>query len=113
MAASFTIDLPAPPSVNAIWSAGRRRIYKSQIYVDWIHAATSLMWDRKWPRIKGQFEAHIVIDDHVRGDLDNRHKALLDWAQKMELISNDKHCTRLVLERGNAPAGCILTIKER
>jgi Holliday junction resolvase RusA-like endonuclease len=109
----IVIDLPMPPSVNAIWRSGRRRVFRSAAYTNWIRLADAeLMARRQFPKkkIEGPFAAHITLSRKVRGDLDNRVKGLLDFLQSREIIRNDSDCQRLTVERGEAAAGCRLTL---
>jgi Holliday junction resolvase RusA-like endonuclease len=111
----IVLDLPAPPSANAIWRSGRRRVYRSKAYLDWLRAAdVEIMARRQMPKkkIDGSFQAHVTLSQKVRGDIDNRVKGLLDFLQSREIIRNDSDCKRLVLERGEAEAGCRLTLRE-
>jgi Holliday junction resolvase RusA-like endonuclease len=111
----IALDLPTPPSVNRLWRSGRGRVFRSKTYLSWIQAADAeLMARRQMPkkRIEGPFEAHITLSRKVRGDLDNRVKGLLDFLQSREIIRNDSDCKRLVVERGEAAAGCRLTLRE-
>lgn len=111
------LDLPCPPSVNRIWQrkkAGKKSVFLSAEYVSWKRNADSLSIAlgqcRRVKCIKGPFEAHIILQ-RSHGDLDNRIKALLDWAQSRELIQNDKFCERIVAEWGTAPHGCRLILR--
>ena len=115
---TITIDLPYPVSTNRIWRYGKGRVYRSELYKEWMadadaHALTQLRGAR--PMIRGMFDAHIYLSQEGgRLDIDNI-KCLLDWAQSRRLISNDKHCHRLTIERiaaENAPAGCRLILRE-
>lgn len=106
------IDLPMPPSVNRIWranKAGKKRVSISPEYDAWKKQADLLAMSsgqfRGIQPIRGKFEARIILK-RVRGDLDNRAKGVLDWLQSRALIVDDKDCERLVLEWGDAPAGC-------
>jgi Holliday junction resolvase RusA-like endonuclease len=86
-------------------------------YKRWLDAADSMVFVaggvRKLGKIEGAFEAHLTLDkNHPRpGDLDNRIKATLDFVQRIEVITNDKHCQRLTVERGKAPEGCRLVLR--
>jgi Holliday junction resolvase RusA-like endonuclease len=108
----IVLDLPMPPSVNRIW---RRRggggMYLAKEYQDWINRANNFLLAQKCKingrQIKGRFELTLTISDRQRrGDLDNRLKTVLDFCQRVNLIENDKHAERIVLEWGNAPEGC-------
>lgn len=111
------IDLPYPPSVNRIWranKAGSKRVSISPEYDQWRGAADRLaiaLGSCKGVRkIMGKFEATIILKRQA-GDLDNRIKGVLDWAQSRELIADDKHCERLTVEWGEAPYGCRLILR--
>jgi Holliday junction resolvase RusA-like endonuclease len=109
----ISVNLPMPPSVNRLWRSGRGLVFRSKAYLDWIRAADAeLMASRQMPkrRIEGPFEAHITLSRRVRGDVDNRVKGLLDFLQSREIIRNDSDCQRLTVERGEAEAGCRLTL---
>jgi Holliday junction resolvase RusA-like endonuclease len=103
------VHLPMPPSVNRIWRAnkagsGINRVSISPEYRAWRKAADNLAI------AMGKFEA-IIILQRTRGDLDNRVKGLLDWAQSRQLVADDKHCERLTVEWGEAPYGCRLILR--
>jgi Holliday junction resolvase RusA-like endonuclease len=120
---TITIDLPYPVSTNRIWRYGKGRVYRSELYKEWMADADAhmLMAKLRAPTIKGMFDAHIYLSQAGgRIDIDNI-KCLLDWAQSRRLISNDKHCARLTVERtagfpetssANAPFGCRLILRE-
>lgn len=114
----LTVDLPLPISVNRIWranKAGKKRVSISPEYANWKRHADMLVMSmgalRGVRRIHGKFEARIVIQ-RTPGDLDNRIKGVLDWAQSRELIDDDKFCERITAEWGEAPTGCRLTLRE-
>jgi Holliday junction resolvase RusA-like endonuclease len=105
----IVLDLPPPPSTNRLWRSARRRVFRSKVYLDWIRAADAeILARRQMPkkRIGGLFAAHVTLSQKVRGDIDNRIKGLLDFLQSREIIRNDSDCKRLVVERGEAAAGC-------
>lgn len=110
------LDLPMPPSVNRIWRANRagpNKVSKSEEYKKWLkHAdsvAMSMAQFRGLKTIVGPFEAKIVLR-RQQGDLDNRAKGVLDWLQSRGVVVDDKFCERLVLEWGEAPVGCRVTV---
>jgi len=118
------VDLPMPPSTNRLWSHGENgrggKVFLGPAYRKWKAQADLLAIANRVYRgievITGPFEAHIALNKTVgKGDLDNRVKALLDWAQSREMIRNDKFCMRLIVEwvePANAPDGCRLTLRE-
>lgn len=67
---------------------------------------------RGFKTIIGPFEVKIIIQ-RQRGDLDNRAKGILDWLQSRAVVVDDKYCERLVMEWGEAPAGCRVTVTPR
>lgn len=119
MSASIVIDLPVPPSVNRIWRANRagpKKVSLSPEYKAWKdHADRLAMTTAQFRGLKtivGPFEVKIVIK-RQRGDLDNRAKGILDWLQSRAVVVDDKYCERLVMEWGEAPAGCRVTVTPR
>lgn len=112
----IVLDLPMPPSVNRIWRANRagpNKVSRSSEYKSWLRHADSMTMAmaqfRGLKTIVGPFEAKIVLR-RQRGDLDNRAKGILDWLQSRGVIADDKFCERLVVEWGEAPAGCRVTV---
>lgn len=115
------MHLPYPPSTNKLWrraSNGRQHVTLSDEYRAWKRRADDLTLSlhglRGVRQITGAFEVRLILqrlDNLPRGDLDNRIKAVLDWAQSRELILNDKHCERLSAEWGDAPHGCRLILR--
>jgi Holliday junction resolvase RusA-like endonuclease len=93
---------------------GRARSAISPEYDQWKRAADKLAIAlggcRHLKRIDGKFEALIILK-RQRGDLDNRVKGVLDWAQSRELIADDKYCERLTVTWGEAPYGCRLILR--
>lgn len=118
------LDLPFPPSVNRIWrqsaKAGKNKVRLAGDYIKWKEAADiRVLVNKTWRRvcIHGYFEAHIALNREIGrwGDLDNRIKAVLDWAQSRALVTNDKNCRLLTVEwtaHAFAPDGCRLTLRE-
>lgn len=118
---TVTLDLPFPPSVNRIWrQAAKAKVHLSPDYVKWkANADVCVLVNKTWRRvcIQGHFEAHIALNSELGrwGDLDNRIKAILDWAQSRALVTNDKNCRRLIVEwvqHACAPEGARLTLRE-
>lgn len=119
----IVLDLPAPPSTNRIWmraKAGNRAVFTSPEYKKWKRAADDLIGAMAQMRgvkpIKGRFEAEIVLSEkHTRIDLDNSVKALMDYCVRCQIVVDDgpKYLRRLVLDWGNAPHGCRVTLRAR
>jgi Holliday junction resolvase RusA-like endonuclease len=113
------VDLPFPVSVNRLYRKGKNLVYKSAEAKTWIIKADNLWLSQKRgiPRcIGGPFSAWIELAIGMgRGDGDNRVKIVLDWAQRIGLISNDKNARRTTVEwveRHIAPHGCKLSLTE-
>jgi len=118
---TFVVDLPFPPSVNRIWRLrkGGNKIMRSKDYLDWLERADKHCIAQRTlagiTPIAGPFAAIIQLARNAgRGDLDNRAKCVLDWAQSRALIVDDKHCQLLIIEwtdREFAPDGCRLSLR--
>lgn len=120
MTTDITLDLPAPPSVNRLRLIGRGKgntrisVTKSKAYLSWIKRADALTLQlgqfRGLKQVRGKFEAVVVLK-RSNVDLDNHAKGLMDWLQSRGVIENDRHCEKLTLEWGDAPAGCRVTVR--
>lgn len=117
---TLIVDLPPPPSVNRVrridW-ANRKRASR------WIEAADKLViFQRSGTnnplrngKITGRFEATITLDGQRNLlDADNAIKSILDYAVRIELVTDDspKFLRRLIVEWGYAPEGARLTLRE-
>lgn len=117
------VDLPFPPSVNRIWRAQRKEdganVRRSPEYRAWLQQADMCaIADRTWRhkhRMPAAFKAIILLDRSSRlGDIDNRIKCVLDWAQRSELIKNDRLCEEITarwVSPIEAPSGCRLILR--
>ena len=84
------LDLPIPPSVNALWSYGRGRVRRSDEYQAWLREAG---WELKQQRpisIPSPVALTLKagLPDRPR-DIDNIAKAALDLLQAHGVIEND------------------------
>lgn len=112
------IAIPFPPSVNRIWKPTTRRrklkgkpgFYLDAKYTAWKGEADKVALAQKpLPRIAGRFSARLVLDTARRRsntDADNRVKVVMDWLQRVEVITNDSQADRVSVEWGEAPEGC-------
>jgi Holliday junction resolvase RusA-like endonuclease len=107
------LDVPVPPSVNRTRRAHGAGIARLRA---WHHAADAVVMAGRQlagqPRIAGEFEAHIIISKNCRFDIDNAIKGLVDYAVRLGVVPDDRHMCRLVVERGDAPEGVRLTLRE-
>ena len=103
-----TLDLPFPPSVNAIWRFSGKSAYVSKQYSSWQKQADDAYRLQKSDKtigtpIKGAFEVHMTFSESKRRwntDLDNRIKVTLDALQRFNLIENDSKCQKLTATWG-------------
>lgn len=107
----ISLDLPAPLSVNRT----RRINWDAKPHIKaWIRAADNLVRSqgRLPERISGQFQVTLTFPEGSRIDLDNSPKQVIDYLRRLDLIANDspKHMRRVVLEFGDAPEGCHVTV---
>src|SRR5690242_1389792 len=106
----ININLPWPPSQNAIWRKNKRAskgVYRDPKYVRWIEQSLWIAKLGKHQQIKGKFSATIILNppDKRKSDIDNRVKVLLDLAQKANLIENDNLCRLLIVSYGEGEPG--------
>lgn len=103
----IVLDLPWPPSLNAIWRSGNRHVYRNPKYVRWINQAGLLAKAYRYPTITGRFKAKIILNPPTKReiDVDNRVKVLLDLAEAIGLIENDKKCRLLIVSYGETIKG--------
>lgn len=121
---THTLELPLAPSVNRIWQAktrweGKPYYFRRTDYMRWRKLAMSMAWEQKpkggWGCIAGEFSAELTVDKAKapnRSDLDNRIKAVLDLAQAMALIADDRHCQSVRAVWGECRLGMKLVIQE-
>ena len=64
-------------------------------------------------QIPGPFTAQIIIKrTNKNRDIDNTIKVILDFAQRINLIANDKFCEKLTAEYGECPDGARLILTD-
>jgi Holliday junction resolvase RusA-like endonuclease len=90
--AAVTLNLPLPPSANALWKPGGGRAFKkSAEYEKWLVAAG---WHCVIARARGRipYRYHLLLTlPEQRADIDNRVKALGDLLQTQGITTNDRH----------------------
>ena len=118
---TITLDLPMPTSTNRIWRmpsrfSKSRKPYLNPTYQKWKNESDGeLMRQRPgkgWHTITGPFDVTLEVTKKKRFkmDLDNRIKALLDWAKQVGLIVDDKYQNTVKIAWGDVPLGCRLTL---
>jgi crossover junction endodeoxyribonuclease RusA len=102
-AASHTLVLPYPPSVNHYWRTFRGRMLiseKGRSYRQAVNTVCSL-YRKNVATLRGRLEVTIWVraPDRRRRDLDNVPKAVLDALQHAGVYADDGQIDRLVVER--------------
>lgn len=116
------LDLPPPPSTNRLWAiygdGASKRLGTTLEYKAWQKAADAALMMahalRGVEKITGPFKATIELQHIPAADLDNRAKGPLDYAQRIEVISNDRNCRELHMRwvgPDEAPQGCRLKLE--
>lgn len=91
---SIMLQLPMPPSANAMWIRTRRGMAKSPAYKQWLKEAG---WKAilQHPRpLKGAYKLTIRAErpKNRSRDCDNLIKPVNDLLQSLALVENDKYC---------------------
>lgn len=118
---SWSITIPAPPSVNAMFynrktddDKGRRGRGATESYRAWKSAASDALWLQKPLKTFAGEVAVCIAIEHPRGpaDLDNRIKATLDFLVHHGIIVNDsfKYVKMILASWDASVKGCKVTI---
>ncbi len=98
--ADLVFRLPLSPPVNNLYlNMPRVGRVKSKRYRAWEAAADQWYALQKLhvePKVSGPYSCEIVLPK-VRGDIDGRPKAILDWCVSRNVTDDDKHLVRLVV----------------
>ncbi len=86
----FVVELPLPPSVNNLFFNGPRGRVRSQEYRAWIHEAGWRMKDQRPAPVEGWHDLFVEVPLKMRGDNDNRFKAINDLLKRHGLIADDR-----------------------
>lgn len=105
--------LPVAPTTNRAWynrksGRGFGRI-RSEAYHRWLRQADRwyvVQKLNKLPKISPPFRVHMDFP-HLKGDIDNRAKLLLDYLVSRRITPDDKHCCELLLRRGGPADGMV------
>lgn len=91
---AIRLDLPLPPSTNALWRRGTRKgkpgMIKSKAYAAWIEQAGWQLLTQRPAPIDGDYHIALYLPANVRGDIDNRIKAASDLLVTHKLIDDAK-----------------------
>lgn len=95
------VMLPTPPSVNAMYDNAKRGRVKTDVYKAWINEAgwAYKQQPKRGPNIEGPYRVEIHLPKNMRGDIDNRLKAVLDLLCTMGATSDDTHCQSILAQR--------------
>jgi Holliday junction resolvase RusA-like endonuclease len=104
--------LPMPPSVNALYATiGRRRV-KTKAARNWHRTASwQIKIAAKGQRIAGAWAITVVLPRGMKGDCDNRLKAVLDAAVASGCVIDDRHCVAVAVERTGETTEAIVTLR--
>lgn len=117
---SFTLSLPMPPSVNAMYvnrsKSGMRGRMISKEYAAWRKEADGALWRQKpLPSFPGKV-AVLLVFQQPKGlrDLDGCIKPVLDYLVRHAIIKEDNHkYVRMIMLSWDASIeGCRVTISE-
>lgn len=95
-----TLVLPAPPSVNMLYSnvANRGRV-KTKKYRTWLREAGLSIAQAKPVSILGKYRLHIRFErpDNRRRDLGNLLKAIEDILVEHGIVEDDSHAQEILM----------------
>jgi crossover junction endodeoxyribonuclease RusA len=109
----MNLTLPVPPSVNTMFrnvpKVGR---VKTKAYRQWLKEADQyfFMQKRRIEAVAGEYEVEIRVPKTMRGDVDNRTKAVLDFLVSREITEDDRNCRKVTIERSADTWLCEVTI---
>ena len=117
------LDLPMPPSTNALWRSNRGRVHRSAQYEKWLKNADALALSQlgwRGKKILGRFTLTLFLNERMmrtNRDWDNTLKAPLDFAKRLGLIVDDsiqysRGGTVILASAEEAPAGARLILTE-
>lgn len=120
MIPSWSITVPIPPGVNALYvnrrATGSKGRMISPEYMKWRNEAEAMIWQQK-PLPSFPARVGICMDcGETKGlaDLDGKWKAILDLCVRYKIIVNDdRRYVRMLLATWNATReDCFVTISE-
>ena len=94
------LELPLAPSANAIWGTGRGRVYRTNIYKQWLEECSWMIKTQTKESVPRDYILQIAAKrpDKRRRDLDNLLKATNDLLVRTGVISDDNFCRAIVAE---------------
>lgn len=106
------LDLPMPPSVNALWRKGRSGMYRSPSYMTWINAAGTLLNTQRPGRIEGDYVLVLKLqrkNDRKR-DADNFLKAVSDLLVLHGVVADDSLAQAVTAMWSPGVVGCQVVV---
>ena len=94
------LELPLAPSANAIFRSGRGRVYKTNIYKQWLEECSWMIKTQTKESVPRDYILQVVAKrpDKRRRDLDNLLKATSDLLVRTGIVSDDNFCRAIVAE---------------
>ena len=94
------LDLPFPPSVNAIWRKWRGGVYRSDRYKAWSQEAGQELMVQRPGKTKGIYDLTLQFrrKDARRIDIGNLEKPVSDLLVEHGVIEDDSLARRITLE---------------
>ncbi len=107
------LDLPIGPSLNQLYP-GKTRRYKSSAYRNWISTAGWHIRAARCGEVSGPYTLTLLLPVKMRGDVDNRLKAVSDLLALNGVTPDDKHCFEATAKRSTEafPGRCIVIVEE-
>jgi Holliday junction resolvase RusA-like endonuclease len=95
------IELPIPPSLNNAYPTNKRtgKRYPSPKLTAWKTGAGWEIKAAKLDRITGPYNLDIQVCANLRGDLDNRIKAIADLLVEHQITPDDAKAQRVTIWR--------------
>lgn len=97
-AGGFSVLLPVPPSVNAMY-AGKSRRYKASVARSWDQEARWQLNSADPRPVDGRYALLLVLSSETKGDLSNRMKAMEDLLAANGHTSDDRYNVLPVVHR--------------
>lgn len=95
----LVLVLPLCPSTNALFANRKGGRRKSDAYTAWLADALEATLQQGTWAFSGSVKVHIGLPLNMRGDIDNRSKATLDWLVTRGVIEDDRHVRELSIKR--------------
>jgi hypothetical protein len=111
----FTVELPLPPSANALFKSVGRIRAKSGVYRQWIVVAGHELAPLAARRVSGWYDLSVCVPLEMRGDNHNRFKAIGDLLVAHGLVDDDRFEFSTFMTRSAVvpPGRCVVTVSPR